>query len=63
MQVLTDLVDALPASLADGSFRAMVDARAEDFAPLAVAIESEQDELILERVSQRDLGHKTSSWW
>jgi hypothetical protein len=44
------LVDALPASLADGSFRSLVDGRAHDFSALADAIWKEKDELILERV-------------
>jgi len=44
-------VNALPASLADASFRSLVDSRAAEFAPLKAAIEREQDEAILERVS------------
>ena len=48
--LLTELVEALPAALAECSFRSMVDARAVEFAPLEGAIRVEQDEALLERV-------------
>ena len=49
-KLLTELVEGLPAALAEGSFRRLVDARAADFAPLEAAIRAERDEALLERI-------------
>ena len=48
--VLSELVGQMPAALADGSFRCLVDHHTEAFAPMAAAIVAEGSEEVLERV-------------